>query len=253
MDSDRNILSSSDRLADRKRYSGGFSFLDNESLRTSISLLLSIVVVIAFVKIPWSWKSDGVSWRSLGDGEVINFVPPPEEIIEPDDIEGGIITTFDEAPPEEEEKTEIEEEPDEDEGDVLEEEPDELVNRMDRIELSPVLEFVDQSPSIIGGLSSLYLNIDYPLEARDKGIQGLTVLMFVVEKDGSTSNIEVIKSLHPACDSAAVVAVRETRFNPGMQDGEEVRVKMRLPVRFKLVNRNQRYTAPDSTGKPILN
>ena len=251
MNSDDNILGRSDRLASRKRYTGGLSFLDNESLRITISVLLSMVVVIAAIKIPWQERSAGVSWRSIGDGEVINFVPPPEEIIEPDDIEGGVITLFDEAPPEEEEKTEIEEEPEELQGEDLEEEESEdLLSRMDRIELSPVLEFVDQSPSIIGGLSSLYLNIDYPIEARDKGIQGLTVLMFIVEKDGSTSNIEVMKSLHPACDSAAVIAVRQTRFNPGVQDGEEVRVKMRLPIRFKLVNRNERYTAPDSTGNP---
>ena len=214
--------------------------------------MLAISVVITVVKAPWQESRSGVSWRSFGEGEVINFVPPPEEIIEPDDIEGGIVTQFDNAPPEEEEKTEIEEEPDENEGEVEEEEnePDELLSRMDRVELSPVLEFVDQSPSIIGGLSSLYLNIDYPLEARDQGIQGLTVLMFVVEKDGTTSNIEVMKSLHPACDSAAVAAVRETHFNPGMQDGEKVRVKMRLPVRFKLVNRGQRYTEPDSLKTP---
>ena len=224
--------------------------LDNEALRSSISLLLAIGLVLVVVRIPWQERAIGVSWKTTGAGDVIKFVPPPEEIIEPDDIEGGIVTLFDEAPPEEEEKTEVEEEIEENEIEGEEEEPDLLIARMDRVELSPVLEFVDQSPSIIGGLSSLYLNIDYPLEARDKGIQGLTVLMFVVEKDGSTSDIQVLKSLHPACDSAAVAAVRQTLFNPGMQDGKEVRVKMRLPIRFKLVNRLERYTSPDSVSTP---
>ena len=64
----------------------------------------------------------------------------------------------------------------------------------------------------------------------------LVVLAFVVELDGSLSELEVLQSLHPLCDSAAVNALRKTRFIPGRQNGRVVRVRMRLPVRFRLVD-----------------
>ena len=225
--------------------------LEVESLRSSLSLILSIAVVLVVVKIPWQSNSAGANWQVVNRVDRINFVPQPEEIVEPEEIKGGIVSAFEEAPPEEEENIE---EVAEGKNEVSSEDKPEPIPdlaKLERLDTSPVLEFVDQSPTIIGGLSSLYLNIDYPLAARDKGIQGLTVLMFIVEKDGSTSGIEVIKSLHPACDSAAVAAVSRTMFKPGVQDGKEVRVKMRLPIRFKLVKRNQRYNSPgDSLSNP---
>ena len=218
-----------------------------EPLRSSLSVILSLAVVLVAVNVPWYGSEAGVSWQVINRVERISFVPQPEEIIEEREMGGGIVTIFEEAPPEE--KEELEEVTEAKDAALIEDEPEPIPDlaKIDRIETSPVLEFADQSPSIIGGLSSLYLNIDYPLEARDKGIQGLIVLMFTVEKDGSTSDIEVLKPLHPACDSAAVAAVSRTLFKPGVQDGKEVRVKMRLPIRFKLVKRNERYNTPKDT------
>lgn len=221
--------------------------LDIEPLRSSLSLIFSLSVVLVAVNVPWYGGEDGVSWQVINRVERISFVPQPEEIIEEQEMGAGIVTKFDKVPPEEkEEKEELTEAKD---AALTEDEPEPIpeLSKIERIETSPVLEFVDQSPSIIGGLSSLYLNIDYPLEARDNGVQGLIVLMFIVEKDGSTSDIEVVKPLHPACDSAAVAAVSRTLFKPGVQDGKEVRVKMRLPIRFRLVKRNERYNTPKDT------
>ena len=221
--------------------------LDIEPLRLSVSLILALSVVLVVVKLPWRPGDTGINWHVINRFEQISLVAQPEEIVEKEEIKGGVVTKFDQASPEEEEAAE---DVDEVKGAALtEDEPAPIPDlaKLERIESSPVLEFVDQSPTIIGGLSSLYLNIDYPLEARDQGIQGLTVLMFIVEKDGSTSDVEVIKSLHPACDSAAVAAVSRTLFKPGVQDGKEVRVKMRLPIRFKLVKRNERYNTPGDT------
>ena len=70
-------------------------------------------------------------------------------------------------------------------------------------------------------------------EGIDQGIEGRLVLAFVVEPTGRPSDIEVLHSLHPLCDSAAVDALRKTRFIPGKQNGRVVRVRMRLPVRFR--------------------
>lgn len=242
MNSDRNTSSFLDRMLEGGRSSRATSLLDIEVLRGPLSLILSLVVVLTAVNLPWNVEEKGISWRITNRVDQITFVPQPEEIIEEEDIGEGIITVFDEAPPEEEEKTE-EEEAESEDATLIEDEPEPIPDlaKIERIDTSPILEFVDQSPSVIGGLSALYLNIDYPLEARDEGIEGLTILMFIVEKDGSTSDIEVLKPLHPACDSAAVAAVGQTRFKPGIQDGKEVRVKMRLPIRFRLVKRSERY------------
>lgn len=99
-----------------------------------------------------------------------------------------------------------------------------------------VLDIAETMPAIEGGLRNYYVHIDYPPEAAEQGIQGRLVLDFIVELDGTTSEVQVIQSLHPLCDSAAVQALRQTRFIPGRQNGEPARVRMRLPVRFRLVD-----------------
>ncbi len=110
-----------------------------------------------------------------------------------------------------------------------------------------VLDFAEQQPHIVGGLGAYYIHIQYPEEAVRKGIEGRLMLTFVVNTDGKPSEIEIIRSLHASCDSAAVQALRQTRFVPGKQNGEAVRVRMRLPVRFKLVSPG---APPDTTDAP---
>lgn len=106
-----------------------------------------------------------------------------------------------------------------------------------------VLNFAEQQPEIVGGISSYYLNIDYPEAAREAGIQGRLLLTFVVEPTGRASNIRIEQSLHPLCDSAAIAALERSRFIAGRQDGKKVPVRMRLPVRFRLI---------DMTEEPVL-
>ena len=98
-----------------------------------------------------------------------------------------------------------------------------------------VFDTAQRMPQIVGGIGSYYIHIEYPEEAMDAGIEGRLVLSFVVEIDGHTTGVEVLQALHPACDSAAVRALRATRFVPGRQNGDTVPVRMRLPVRFELV------------------
>ena len=94
----------------------------------------------------------------------------------------------------------------------------------------------EQQPEILGGIGALYLSIEYPQAAQEAGIEGLLVLNFTVEPSGQTRNIDVVQSLHPLCDSAAVRALRSVRFAPGTRNGDKVPVRMNLPVRFRLVD-----------------
>lgn len=102
-----------------------------------------------------------------------------------------------------------------------------------------VFDVVEQMPSFPGGNSALmsYLNsnVKYPVVAQENGVQGRVVISFVVEKDGSITDVQVVKSVDPSLDREASRVVRSMpRWNPGKQNGQAVRVKYDVPVSFKL-------------------
>ncbi len=105
-------------------------------------------------------------------------------------------------------------------------------------------ETVDQMASYPGGIPALmdFLNenIKYPEQAEREGIEGRVVAGFIVERDGSVSNIEILKSVHPLLD-AEVVRVMSLMPNwiPGRQNGQPVRVKYSLPITFRLISDNE--------------
>ena len=103
------------------------------------------------------------------------------------------------------------------------------------------MEFVDvqRQPSFPGGENELlkYLakNIKYPEIAREANIQGLVVLSFVIGKDGSISDVAVLKELGGGCTKEAVRVVGSMpKWSPGESNGRNVKVRFTLPVRFKL-------------------
>ena len=100
-------------------------------------------------------------------------------------------------------------------------------------------ETVDQMASYPGGTPALmdFLNenIKYPEQAEREGIEGRVVAGFIVERDGSVSNIEILKSVHPLLD-AEVVRVMSLMPNwiPGKQHGMPIRTRYSMPVTFRL-------------------
>ncbi len=84
-------------------------------------------------------------------------------------------------------------------------------------------------------LQFIYDNIEYPEEAKDAGVEGMVVVRFVVNKDGSLSDIEVVRDIGAGCGDAVVRVVKQMpRWIPGKQQGQPVRVQYMLPVRFSL-------------------
>lgn len=79
-------------------------------------------------------------------------------------------------------------------------------------------------------------NVRYPKEAKEADIEGIVVYSFVVEKDGSVSNIKAVKSLSPEIDKEALRVINMTnkKWEPGLQGGEPVRVEFVLPMRFTI-------------------
>jgi len=215
-------------------------------LRIAMGCTLALVATVTLFRLPWEAKQRDSSRRLSPQQERIQLQQSPKEIIEKQDIEGGLITKFDSDP----EGTEVIEEAPEAEkaGDIPEPAIHETTSRvadLRRLTQGAILEFADQSPQIVGGLGALYLNIYYPAEAARDNVSGRNVIEFVVEPNGTTSQILVLQALHPACDSVAVNAIRHATFVPGRQNGELVRVKMRLPIRFLL--RDPKRPVADTT------
>ena len=106
-------------------------------------------------------------------------------------------------------------------------------------EENKVFDVVEQMPSFPGGMAALmaYLqkSIKYPPVAEENGIQGRVVCTFVVERDGSVTDVRVAKSVDPSLDKEAVRVVSAMpKWIPGKQNGQSVRVKYTLPVTFRL-------------------
>ena len=102
-----------------------------------------------------------------------------------------------------------------------------------------VFDVVEQMPSFPGGQSALmqYLanNIKYPVVAQENGVQGRVVVSFVVERDGSITDVQVVRSVDPSLDREAQRVVKSMpRWIPGKQNGQAVRVKYNVPVSFRL-------------------
>ena len=106
-------------------------------------------------------------------------------------------------------------------------------------EENKVFDVVEQMPSYPGGMSALmqYLssNIKYPAIAEENGIQGRVICTFVVERDGSITDVRIAKSVDPSLDKEAMrVVSKMPKWIPGKQNGSAVRVKYTLPVTFRL-------------------
>ena len=102
-----------------------------------------------------------------------------------------------------------------------------------------IFQIVEEMPAYPGGDQKLmeYVakNIKYPQIARETGIQGRVFVGFVVEPDGSVSNVKVLRGIGGGCDEEAMRVVKSMpRWKPGKQRGKAVRVSYMLPVNFKL-------------------
>jgi protein TonB len=93
---------------------------------------------------------------------------------------------------------------------------------------------IDSMPSMIGGDEALLRHLVYPPEARQAGVEGEVILQYIVHTDGTPVDIKVVKSLDANCDAAAIHALKQVNFKPGMQRGQPVRVQLYTTVHFKI-------------------
>ena len=119
-------------------------------------------------------------------------------------------------------------------------EPTEFVEIADEeiVEEIPFI-IVETMPEFPGGTEKLmeYVakSVRYPQLAREMGVQGRVFISFVVEKDGSISNVALLRGIGSGCDEEAIRVVKSMpKWSPGLQCGRVVRVSYNLPINFKL-------------------
>ena len=120
-----------------------------------------------------------------------------------------------------------------------------------------VFQVVEEMPEFPGGMAEcmkwLGQNINYPAEAKEKGVQGRVIVQMVVEKDGTITNAKVVRGVDPLLDAEALRVVNQSpKWKPGMQKGEAVRVKYTLPIMFRLSNDSSDSKAAETPRKAIV-
>lgn len=114
-----------------------------------------------------------------------------------------------------------------------------IIVEEEEVEEEQIFTIVEDDPEFPGGQSALmqYLqsNLKYPTMAREAGIQGTVFVTFVVERDGSITDVRILRGVGGGLDEEAIRVVRNMpRWKAGRQRGQAVRVQFNLPIRFVL-------------------
>jgi len=204
---------------------------------------IGLIIALAATLLAFEWKSydktvEGFGERVVEDvpEEIIPITeqkvkppppPPPKKVVQINVVEDDV---------EVEEDLTIDVEADE-ETVVEDYVPIEVEEEV--VEEAPIFTVVESMPEFKGGMAELYKylgnNIKYPVMAKESGIQGKVYVTFVVERDGSITDVRVLRGIGGGCDEEAVRVVQDMpKWTPGKQRGKPVRVQYNLPVRFTL-------------------
>lgn len=114
-----------------------------------------------------------------------------------------------------------------------------------------IFDVVEQMPEFPGGMRAglefMARNLKYPTKAQEAGKQGRVIVQFIVQKDGSLSDLHVLRPVDPWLDAEAIRVIGSMpKWKPGMQDGQAVAVKFNLPVTFALEGSKNKPQAGDN-------
>ena len=102
-----------------------------------------------------------------------------------------------------------------------------------------IKDFVDVQATFKGGMDAWYAylnkNLNYPSQAKRLGIEGMVIVRFVVNTDGSIQDIELVRTIGGGCDEVAKKVIQNSpHWTPGRIGGKAVRSRMTMPIRFRL-------------------
>ena len=111
-----------------------------------------------------------------------------------------------------------------------------------------IFTVVEKMPQFPGGDQALFkylgTNIRYPVEAQKAGVQGRVICQYVVDENGTITDVSVVRGVDPSLDQEAVRVIKAMpNWTPGEQRGKKVSVKYTLPINFKLDGPNDKAVA----------
>jgi len=217
--------------------------LENKKL---IFTEIGLVIALAVSLFAFEWKSYEKTVQDLGVRQAENIAeeiipiteqklktpppPPPKQVVKINVVEDDVEVEDDiNIDVEADQNTEVEEYVAPVKMDQEEESEEEKV----------IFMVVESMPAFPGGEAALYKylaeNIKYPQMAKESGIQGRVFVTFVVERDGSVTDVRVLRGIGGGCDEEAIRVVKGMpKWSPGKQRGKAVRVQYNLPVKFTL-------------------
>lgn len=209
----------------------------------NIGLVVALLMVIA-----------AFEWRFYDDQDLMNTGPSNIEFVEAMDVP---ITEQPPPPPPQnqlrdikiiavddvediEEEIEINLDIEMTEETVIDEVIDNTGDELEEEEAEEIFVIVEDAPAPIGGLGAFYAyvnsNIKYPRQALTMRLEGKVFIQFVVDKQGNLTDIQVMRGIGGGCDEEAVRIIENApAWKPGKQRGKPVKVKMVLPITFKIV------------------
>lgn len=211
---------------------------DQYAIHLEIGLVLSLALLIVAFHVDLSASEDfrvrmeeqeTISMKQVQQTQQEKKPPPPprppvpvevpnNQVIEQQDVNFDASLDMDQAL-----DTNLGPPPEEDAGPDEEKEP-----------TQEIFVAVEEQPELIGGMEALQEDVEYPEFARRAGLQGRVFVEFVVDKNGNVTNPTIKRGVHRLLDKAAIEAVKKQKFRPGRQRGDPVKVRMALPVVFRL-------------------
>ncbi|WP_462280908.1 energy transducer TonB [Salinivirga cyanobacteriivorans] len=208
-------------------------------------MLAGLVTVLGLLLVAFNWNSSTGTAEDLGQVMEVNMEeemiqtqrqekveppppPPKKKVIE----ELTVVDNEEELDDELDIDTEADEE-------TMIEQTDIMIEEEVEEEEPEIFMVVEQMPEFPGGQGELFKyisqNIQYPAIAKENGIQGKVFIQFVVGKDGSITNVTVLRGVDPSLDKEAVRVVKNMpKWKPGKQRGKPVYVRYQVPINFKL-------------------
>ncbi len=217
---------------------------DKANLENKRTLFLEIgfVLALALVYFSFEYKSyDKVEYSNMEravDDTPEEIIPITEQKVKPPPPKPPPqVTIINVVEDDVEVENDIEIDIEFDEDEAMEE--FQFVQEEEEIEETHIFLVVENMPEFPGGESSMYKfignNIEYPRMAKESGISGRVFVTFVVERNGSVTDVQVLRGIGGGCDEEAVRVIKMMpKWNPGKQRGKPVRVQYRMPIKFTL-------------------
>ncbi|NOR88111.1 MAG: TonB family protein [Bacteroidales bacterium] len=215
----------------------------NLETKKSIFLEIGFVIALAVVFVGMEWKSYDKQEYSLMEREIDDtpeeIIPITEQKIKPPPPKPPPqVTIINIVEDDVEVEDDIEIDVDMDDDTEMEEYIP-IMDDEDDIEEEQIFLVVEEMPSFPGGEQEMYRyigkNIDYPRMAKESGISGRVFVTFVVEKNGSVTDVKILRGIGGGCDEEAVRVIKSMpTWKAGKQRGKPVRVQYRMPIKFTL-------------------